>query len=150
MKPAEGIRKLGFRRWYERQLIEGHAWFVTCFLCMIVVAASMETLNLRAPDWEALGTLAAVLGGAAFGFFSLARYKTILDRAEYIAEHSTCTACATYGRIQVTQSGRDDGPAPGTIAGAGPNADVPWLRVRCRKCGHEWLIDPYPPPAKKD
>ena len=37
MSPADGIRKLGFRRWYERQLIESHAYFLTCFLCMIKV-----------------------------------------------------------------------------------------------------------------
>ena len=37
MSPADGIRQLGFRRWYERQLIESHAYFLTCFLCMIMV-----------------------------------------------------------------------------------------------------------------
>ena len=42
MEPADSIRRLGFARWYERRLIEGHAWFVSGFMCMIAIAASME------------------------------------------------------------------------------------------------------------
>ena len=26
MEPADSIGRLGFARWYERRLIEGHAW----------------------------------------------------------------------------------------------------------------------------
>lgn len=29
MEPAESIVRLGFSRWYERQLIESHAYLVT-------------------------------------------------------------------------------------------------------------------------
>jgi len=39
---AEGIRKTGFRRWYERQLIESHLYFVTAVLSLIVVGAGLE------------------------------------------------------------------------------------------------------------
>ena len=38
MEPARSIGKLGFRRWYERQLIESHAWLITCFLCALAIA----------------------------------------------------------------------------------------------------------------
>ena len=32
MTPADGIRRLGFHRWYERQLIESHVYLVTGLL----------------------------------------------------------------------------------------------------------------------
>ena len=36
MDIVEGVRKLGFRKWYERQLIEAHAWLVTGFLAWLL------------------------------------------------------------------------------------------------------------------
>lgn len=133
MSPADGIRKLGFRRWYERQLIESHAYFITCFLCMILVLACLEDFSLRAAGWQPLATLALILGGAAVGFAALKRYKSLLDRAEHIAEHSTCKQCSTYGRLQILGSG--DGTVPRDAGNAF------WIRVQCRKCGHQWLIE---------
>src|SRR6266849_1623232 len=47
MEPADSIRRLGFARWYERRLIEGHAWFISVVFCMIAIAACMEELNFR-------------------------------------------------------------------------------------------------------
>jgi hypothetical protein len=133
MSPADGIRKLGFRRWYERQLIESHACFLTCFLCMILVLACLEGFSLRAAGWQPLGTLALVVVGAAVGVAALRHYKRLLDRAEYIAEHSTCGQCSTYGRLQILASGG------GSELSA--RHDGLWIRVQCRKCGHQWLID---------
>ena len=39
MDPTSSIRRLGFRKWYERELIKCHAALVTCFLCGLTVAA---------------------------------------------------------------------------------------------------------------
>ena len=47
MEPAESIGRLGFSRWYERRLIEGHAWFVSAFICVIAIAACAEELAFR-------------------------------------------------------------------------------------------------------
>ena len=33
MKLADGIRKHGFRKWYERELLQSHAHLVLTFLC---------------------------------------------------------------------------------------------------------------------
>ena len=41
MELSKGIRKIGFRRWYERQLIESHLYFVSSFLCLIAVMAGL-------------------------------------------------------------------------------------------------------------
>lgn len=45
--PAQGIARLGFRTWDERQLIESHVWFITGFLCAALILALTEDLNLR-------------------------------------------------------------------------------------------------------
>ena len=133
MSPADGIRKLGFRRWYERQLIESHAYFITCFLCMILALACFEDVSLSAGGWKPILMLALVFGAGLVGVGALKRYKVLLDRAERIAERSTCTQCAEYGRLQVLGSSaeHDAESANGTQ----------WMRVQCRKCGHQWLIE---------
>jgi ribosomal protein L40E len=130
MSSADGIRKHGFRSWYERQLIEGHAWFVTGFFCLILIAASLEHLQLRASVAEALLLIALVGGGLALCLLSLQRYRSALTRAEHLAEQSVCARCRAYGALRVVASGPDD-----------PAAGPAWLRVSCRKCGHQWRMD---------
>ena len=131
MSPADGIRRLGFRRWYERQLIESHACFLTCFLCAILATTCVEGVSLSAGGWSPLAMLALVFGAGAIGIAALKRYKRILDRAEHIAERAVCGRCTEYGRIRVISASGLDMDAAAT----------PWLRVECRKCGHQWLIE---------
>lgn len=120
MEPADSIGRIGFRRWYERQLIEGHAWFITCFMCMIAIAACMEELNFRGPLPRLFAYVALVVAAGAVGIYGLRRYQQIMARAETLGEHATCAACGTYARF--------------TMLGD--------AQVRCRKCGNEWrLID---------
>jgi hypothetical protein len=138
---AEGIRKYGFRRWYERQLIEGHAFLVTCFLCIIMIAACAETFNPRAPDAQPLTMSALLVAACVICIWSWRRYIAVLLRAERTGEQSTCGTCGTYGRFEVVE------PPPSAKAGfflsagfaAGHSAVR--LRVRCRKCSCEWMIE---------
>ena len=46
-EPARSIEKLGFKRWYERQLIESHAWLVSCILCSLAICAVLELVGFR-------------------------------------------------------------------------------------------------------
>ena len=133
MSPADGISKLGFRRWYERQLIESHAYLVTGFLCLILIAASFEGFSIRDASASALIRLATMFAAGVVGMGALKRYIDVLQRAEHIAEHSVCTSCSTYGRLSIVASSKDE-PAP-------DQRSPGWIRVACRKCGHEWLID---------
>ena len=133
MTPADSIRKLGFRRWYERQLIDAHACLVTGFLCMIVALATLEGFSFRGDGVKVLLTLMTVFAAGAIGLSALRRYLKVLGRAERIAEHSTCTKCSAYGRLQILAAGSESSaPAEGF---------APWMRVQCRKCGHQWLIE---------
>lgn len=125
----EGIRRIGFRRWYERQLIEGHAWLVVCFLAMIMVMAGFELLSMRDGLLEFLSDAALIGGATVLGWFAWRRYARILVVAEFIGEQANCPACAHYGfRCDVAQRGS----AP--------------LAARCPKCGHRWQVE-QPPDA---
>ena len=45
MKLAEGIRKHGFRKWYERELTRSHVHMALTFICMIGVLAAFEAAS---------------------------------------------------------------------------------------------------------
>ena len=136
MTPAEGIRKLGFRRWYERQLIESHVYFVTCILSMILVAVCAEQIDWRAAGQD-LALFGYLIGGSALAFASLRRYNFLLLRAECFGNQSTCRNCLTYGVVAVLDAGVADADQERDTA----SADNSWIRVRCKKCGHEWRMD---------
>jgi hypothetical protein len=137
MELADGIRKIGFRRWYERQLIESHLYLISGILCLVTVAASAEELNLRTPAWETALRLGALLGGVVICLWAFRRYLQMLAVAEYAAERSVCERCTTYRGLEVTAvdargawKHREDGE--GVLAP---------VTVRCRQCGHEWTIE---------
>ena len=121
MEPVDSIGRLGFSRWYERRLIEAHAWFVSAFFCMVAIAACMEELAFKGSALRLLVYLFIVLAAVAIGAYGLVRYHKILVEAESFGEHATCEGCGAYARFKV-------------IVGS---------QVRCRKCSHEWrLIGP--------
>jgi hypothetical protein len=136
MTPAERIAKLGFRRWYERELIEGHLYLITCILSLMLIAACLEQLDWRAPPAEFIFTLTALILGGALCIGALRRYNFLLARAEHFGEQSSCAKCKTYGVLKVMGAGVTQ--AEESLVGAPDNT---WVRVQCKRCGHEWLID---------
>lgn len=120
MEPADGIARLGFRKWYERQLIEGHLWLVTCVLCMVLVASLMEMMQVRESAEALLAKGAIVFVSGAVAVVAWQRYRAVMDVAERLAERSTCPGCGTYARFRI-------------VSGA--------MQVRCRRCEREWRLD---------
>jgi hypothetical protein len=118
MEPADSIRRLGFARWYERRLIEGHAWFISAIACMIVIPACVEELTFRGSPARALLYAVVVTGAAAVGIYGILRYQQILVEAELLGEHATCGGCGAYARFRL----------------------ISQTQVRCRKCNHEWRL----------
>lgn len=121
MEPARSIARLGFLKWYERRLLEAHAWLVTALLCAIYVEASLEGLSFKAPPFAALGTLGGIFIGALIVWHGLRRYFAILKQAEHFVSQSTCAACKAYGKFNVID-------------------EQPKMTVRCRRCSHEWTM----------
>jgi hypothetical protein len=120
VEPADSIRRLGFARWYERRLIEGHSWFVSVFACMIAIAACAEELSFRGSVARALFYVLVIATAVAVCIYGLVRYQKILVEAESLGEHATCGNCGAYARFSLIS------PSD----------------VRCRKCAHEWRLIP--------
>jgi hypothetical protein len=138
MDIASRIRRMGFRKWYERQLIESHLAFTTCFLAGITVAACLEALTLAELGWKPALLLAAVFGAVVVGWLSWRRYITVLERAEVYGSRSCCPQCKTYARFEILASGQ---VAEGPYLDPQPRPlPYPWLRVRCRRCGTAWRM----------
>jgi len=135
MRTADAIRKLGFRRWYERQLIESHAYLVLAFLALILLLAGVEGLDFgskTSADHLLLLVVAAAAGVSTIVGWS--RFRALLGRAESFASSAECPQCRAWGRFEVLaeeRSAPDDPPEAGRPS---------WLRVRCRECGNGWRI----------
>jgi len=118
MEPADSIARLGFARWYERRLIEGHAWFVSTFVCIVAIAACAEELSFRGSFGRLLLYVIVIAAAAAIAIYGLVRYQKILAEAELLGEHATCGNCGAYARFRLISPSQ----------------------VRCRKCDNEWCL----------
>lgn len=123
MNPAQKIRRLGFRKWYERELLSSHANLVLLLLAAVGLLASAEIYDRNLPLLDQLSVLAAAVASLAVGVFALRRYLFLLSHAEYVADQAICRACDSYATWDLVD---EQGPV---------------LRVRCRRCRHEWRID---------
>lgn len=124
MKLAESLRKHGFRKWYERELLQSHAHLLLAFLCMIGVFAAFEAFD-RTRSWLDQATdVVAILVCTAMGVWALRRYLYFLGHAEATANQADCPVCKAYGNFTVES---DD-------------ARRQTLLVCCRKCRHRWTI----------
>lgn len=135
MKLAQDIGRLGFRRWYERQLVESHAYLVTAFLALILLLAGYESLaGARDSPLYYLLLVTAAGGAGMLMFVAWRRFSVLMARAELFAESAACAACGAWGKFEVLAeepASDDDVPESGR-----PH----WIRVRCRQCGHAWRL----------
>lgn len=138
MASLDRIRTVGFRKWYERQLIECHAWLVTWFLGLILLVSGLELAGDGAAS-RISGTL-LMLAGLAVTLYSWKRYHLLLEIAERLGEQAVCSNCKTYGRFAVLSSGPAPLPDGGDPALERRGGGI-WLRVRCTKCGDEWMLN---------
>lgn len=125
MKLAEGIRRHGFRKWYERQLMQSHAHLVLTFLCLIGIFAAIDGLRGTVGWGERAEELATAVLCAATGLWAMRRYLFLLHHAELAAHQAECPQCKAYGRLELVQS----------------DASGERVAVRCRGCGHGWRIE---------
>ena len=122
---AEGIRKVGFRKWYERELLSGHAHMLLALLCTIALMACLELFQGGTLSEKLMNAVMLFISGAV-GLWALRRYLYLLTHAEALADQANCPSCAEYGRLTVVQEDRRNGQ----------------LLVRCRKCSNEWTLFP--------
>lgn len=133
MELAEGIRKIGFRSWHERQLLQSHLYLASSLLCVIAVLAAAEGFSTRELSFDFFVGLVVMLVGSAIGAWTFLRYIRMLVAAQYAADRSVCARCKTYGLLEATG-------APGSAGKQDADVEIAPTRVRCRKCGNEWTI----------
>ena len=137
MEPVPSITRLGFRKWYERQLILSHAALVACVICMVAVAICLEQFTYRAPLSEMAVTLAVFAAAMVAGWKCFRYYSRSMTEVWRFGERSVCAQCGTYGRLNVLASGIVTPPA--TAREPAPESSA-WMNVSCRKCGHLWRM----------
>ncbi len=120
---AEGVGRVGFRKWYERELLSSHAHMILCLLAVVGLIGAMEAFR-EGSIAEKLTDVVIVLVCAAIGLWSLRRYLFLLMRAEEVANQANCGACGEYGRFTVVHENRAENQT----------------EVCCRKCAHQWVI----------
>lgn len=125
MQLIDGIRRLGFRKWYERELLQSHAHLALTFLCAVGLFGAFEAA-MHFTSWSdrVLDALAIIASGA-IGVWALRRYLFLLMHAESAANQADCPQCGVYARFTLVE---------GVAVGES-------VTVRCRACTHQWSID---------
>ena len=119
---AVGVERVGFRKWYERELLSSHAHMVLTVLCTVGLLGSFEAMRGASEGDRALNLISVVLC-AGIGLWALRRYLFLLTRAEDVANQANCDGCGEYGRFKVV----------------GARADA--TDVCCKRCEHTWTIN---------
>lgn len=123
---ADGIRTLGFRKWYERELTASHAHLALTFVSALGLFMAFELYDRSSPMADRLRDAFSVLLCAAVGMWSLRRYLFLLMHAEHTANQAICPKCEAYGRLELTA----EQPVESEV------------QVCCRACRHRWSILP--------
>ena len=124
MDAVQAMRKLGFRKWYERALLQSHIHLVLLLLSAIGLLAGAEVYRRDLPATAQLTLVACVIASGWIGYYALRRYLFLLQHAEFIADQAVCAQCETYARWDITA---EDAPAH-------------TMQVCCRRCGNLWKI----------
>jgi hypothetical protein len=125
LSTGERMRQIGFRKWYERQLMLSHAHLVLLLLAVLALLGGVEAFSRSKPWTDQILIAACVLAGIAISVLALRRYLFLLNHAEWVADQAVCRQCERYALWDLTaeeHGGRR-------------------LNVRCRHCRHEWQIE---------
>ena len=122
---AEGIRRHGFRKWYERQLMQSHLHMLLLVFCAVGLLGAFEVYSRKAPLSDQLSVAASVAACVAVGIWAMRRYLYMLMHAEHVANQAVCAHCKAYGRLDLLQF----------------DAGHQRVKVCCQRCGYAWPID---------
>lgn len=124
---AEGIQRMGFRKWYERELLSSHAHMALAVLAAVALLASFEAMR-GAPAAQQLLNLGMAAISGLIAYWALRRYMYLLMHAEEIANQANCPRCQAYGQLQLDGATTTDR----NLAQLVP--------VCCKKCAFHWTL----------
>lgn len=118
------LQRLGFRKWYERQLLGSHAHLVLCVFCLLGLFGGFEAYARAAQDLgDRLIDIVAIVLSAALGVWSIRQYGQRMALAEFLANQASCPQCGHYARWHCVQG------------------DAEGITVCCKDCQHGWRIE---------
>jgi hypothetical protein len=120
---AEGIRRFGFRKWYERELIFSHLYLALAIVALAGMLGAIEVFSGATLLLKILDAAFVLICGAVV-FVSVQGYLLSLVSAESMANQAKCSSCQSYGRLDVVTDDQHDNT----------------VSVRCKKCGHHWTM----------
>ena len=88
MRLVDGIRTVGFRKWYQGELTRSHLSLVMLLLCGIGALFTLELVSRQAPMSDRIGGFVLLLACAGIGAVALRRYLFLLMRAEQAAREA--------------------------------------------------------------
>lgn len=121
---ADGVRRHGFRKWYERELLSSHAHMLLALLCTIALMGILEAFPGGSLGDKLLDVVLFIVS-TGIGLWALRRYLYLLMHAEEVANQANCPQCGTYARFDVVSEDRRNGDTG----------------VRCRQCAQEWTLE---------
>jgi hypothetical protein len=124
----DSFKRIGFRKWYERQLLSSHAHMVLAVLSVIALVGSMEAFRDATGDGQMVNVMFVVVC-AAIAAWAMRRYLFLLLRAEQAANQASCPECGDYGRFHVV----------------GHRPRLQEIDVQCRKCSRGWIFSSLQP-----
>ena len=127
MRLVDGIRTVGFRKWYEKELSRSHLSLVVVLFCDIGVMVTSGLVVQQGPMSDRIGSFVLLVACAVIGAVALRRYLFVLLRAEQAAGEAVCPECAVYGKLELLR----DGPQQQR------------MDVRCRSCRHVWTMTDF-------
>jgi hypothetical protein len=125
---ADSIQRVGFRKWYERELLSSHAHMALALIAAVAMMASFEAFHGASASEKVLN-MGFVLVCAAITLWALRRYIYLLMHAEEMANQANCGQCKAYGLLKL-QEGQDRRPQAQRL--------VP---VCCKRCGFRWNLE---------
>jgi hypothetical protein len=127
MNTRRTIQRVGFRKWYERELLQSHGHLVLLIFCVLALLGAAELYAGRAGWLSQLSALLCAGVSAVVGFWALRRYMYLLGHAQHVADQAFCPACHVYARWNIEDDAQEGAPEQR-------------LRVRCRGCSNVWHI----------
>lgn len=121
MEQPRTSAKIGFRRWYERQLFASFGWLVVLILIGFSIGVALEFMVISQEGMLKYATLVVLYVFGLLGITTWRRFWGTLSSAQRRASGATCSECGSYGLFDVPEE-----------------SDEMW--ARCRKCGHQWTI----------
>lgn len=129
------IGKLGFQKWYERQLRESHIWLVAAFVCLILLTIGFELLSFRERIVTALVTVVMIVSGLSISWLAFKKYSRSIRLARAVGDLVRCPPCGNPSFSVVRREIPGVNNMPTRIA---HDLNRDGLLVSCRRCHLKW------------